>query len=209
MLRKFIFYIFFGILLSFNALAQSKKDYLVTIHTTLGDMQMVLFDETPLHKANFIAKAQLGKYSGTCFFLNKKDEYIVGGDSLSKDVDVNNDGTYFTSNTIKKEIVNKFSNKFAFVGAWQQVGYKNPDSNSDELQFYIITSKKGMPQLDGKYSVFGVIVSGFEVLDKINASKVDANNHPIDKIYMNVSLKQVKKARIRKILKKCVSLQNN
>lgn len=209
MLRKFVLYIFFGILLAFTTLAQSEKDYLVTIHTSLGDIQMVLFDETPLHKANFIAKAQLGKFNGSCFFLNKKDEYIVGGDSLSKDADPNNDGTYFTSNVIKKEIVTNINNKFTFVGAWQQVGYKNPEASSDELMFYIITSKKGMPQLDSKYSVFGVIVSGFDVLDKINASKVDTNNHPIDKIYMNVSLKQVKKVRIRKILKKCVSLQNN
>jgi cyclophilin family peptidyl-prolyl cis-trans isomerase len=208
-LRKFVIHIFLTIVFVQASFAQSKKDYLVTIHTTLGDLQMVLFDETPLHKANFIAKAQLGKYNGTSFFLNKKDEFIVGGDSLSRDADPSNDGTYFTRNTIKKEIVTKYSNKFAFVGAWQLVGYKNPGASSDELMFYIITSKKGMPQLDGKYTVFGVIVSGLEVLDKINASKVDANNHPIDKIFMNVSLKQVKKARIRKILKKCVSLQNN
>ncbi|RZK13537.1 MAG: hypothetical protein EOO56_26870, partial [Hymenobacter sp.] len=47
--------------------AKSKKDEVVTITTSLGDIRLLLFEDTPLHRANFLRKAKTGFYNGTTF----------------------------------------------------------------------------------------------------------------------------------------------
>src|SRR5687768_13524048 len=63
---------------------KSKKDYLVTLSTEFGTMQLVLFDETPKHKANFIKLAEDGFYNGTLFHRIIDGFMIQGGDPDSK-----------------------------------------------------------------------------------------------------------------------------
>jgi cyclophilin family peptidyl-prolyl cis-trans isomerase len=70
----------------------SSKDEVVTITTDQGVIRLILFDDTPLHKANFLKKAQSKFYDGTTFHRVIDNFMIQGGDSNSKDADPGNDG---------------------------------------------------------------------------------------------------------------------
>ena len=61
-----------------------KKDYLVTINTTFGDIKLILFDDTPLHKDNFIELAQAGRYDSTIFYRVIHEFMIQGGDVIER-----------------------------------------------------------------------------------------------------------------------------
>ena len=75
-----------------NLRKKSSKDEVVTITTAQGVIRLVLFDDTPLHKANFLQKAKSGFYNGTTFHRIIDDFMIQGGDANSKDDDPSNDG---------------------------------------------------------------------------------------------------------------------
>ncbi|MEY3405221.1 MAG: hypothetical protein RL161_651, partial [Bacteroidota bacterium] len=73
------------LLLIFSACGQSSdKDYLITVKTDYGDMVAILYDETPLHKENFIKLAKDGTYSGSLFHRVIPGFMIQGGDPTSK-----------------------------------------------------------------------------------------------------------------------------
>jgi len=71
---------------------KSNKDEVVTITTAQGVIRLILFDDTPLHKANFLEKAKSGFYNGTSFHRVIENFMIQGGDINSKDSDPTNDG---------------------------------------------------------------------------------------------------------------------
>ncbi|MDB5263311.1 MAG: peptidyl-prolyl cis-trans isomerase, partial [Adhaeribacter sp.] len=98
MLKYFLKLSFFLSLVAwgFTSYAQkkpSKKDMLVTISTSFGDMNVVLFDETPRHKENFLKLARQGFYDNTTFHRIIDGFMIQGGDANTKDQDPNNDGS--------------------------------------------------------------------------------------------------------------------
>jgi hypothetical protein len=63
----------------------SKRDEVVTISTSLGDILLILFNDTPLHRANFLKKAKSGFYNGTTFHRVIPNFMVQGGDPNSKD----------------------------------------------------------------------------------------------------------------------------
>ena len=117
-----------------------KKDYLVTIHTSLGDIQILLYDDTPLHKANFIDLAEAGRYDGTIFHRIIEEFMIQGGDVNSKE-----GTTPSASAMIPAEI---HSHHFHVRGAVAAARTGNPERKSSECQFYIVQGRKWTePQL--------------------------------------------------------------
>ncbi|MBY0424477.1 MAG: peptidylprolyl isomerase, partial [Cytophagales bacterium] len=92
---RFVTIISVFLFISLSSQAQtkpSKKDYLVTIHTELGDIKLILYDETPKHKENFIKLANQKLFDSTTFHRIIKGFMIQGGDPNSKDKDPDNDG---------------------------------------------------------------------------------------------------------------------
>ena len=79
----------------------NSKDYVVVIHTPFGDMTAILYDETPLHKANFIKLAKEGQYDSTIFHRVMKGFMIQGGDVDAKNKTRSN-------KNVTAEFVNKF-----------------------------------------------------------------------------------------------------
>ena len=110
-----------------------KKDYLVTIHTSLGDVQLLLYDDTPLHKANFLELAEAGRYDSTIFHRVIREFMIQGGDVNSKE------GTSPSANAmIPAEI---HSHHFHRRGAVAAARTGNPERKSSECQFYIVQGR--------------------------------------------------------------------
>ncbi len=110
-----------------------KKDYLVTINTTFGDIKLILFDDTPLHKDNFIKLAQAGRYDGTIFHRVIQEFMIQGGDVNTKE------GTTPAPEAMIPEEIQ--SNNFHTRGAVAAARTNNPERKSSECQFYIVQGR--------------------------------------------------------------------
>ncbi len=117
---------------------ESTTDEIVIISTDFGDMYVVLYDETPLHKANFLKLAKEGFYDSTTFHRVMKDFMIQGGDPNSKDDIPFNDGQGGPGYTIDAEFNSKFIHKKGALAAARKPDQQNPDRSSSGSQFYIV-----------------------------------------------------------------------
>lgn len=176
-----------------------KKDYLITVKTSFGDMFIVLSDLTPLHKDNFIRLTRNGFYDSTTFHRVMDGFMIQGGDPNSKDNNPNNDGQGGPGYTIPAEFNPALRHKYGAVAAARMGDAVNPQKRSSGSQFYIVENAKGTPFLDRNYTVFGKVVKGHEVIDKIAEQKKNRRNRPYDDIYMDVDVKWLKKKKITKL----------
>ncbi len=111
----------------------AKKDYLVTIKTSYGEIKLVLFDETPLHKQNFIELAKAGRYDGTTFHRVINEFMIQGGDVNTKE------GTAPSAEAMIPEEIKPHN--IHLRGAVAAARTNNPQRKSSECQFYIVQGK--------------------------------------------------------------------
>jgi cyclophilin family peptidyl-prolyl cis-trans isomerase len=176
----------------------SKTDQLVTISTDFGNMHLVLFDETPQHKANFLKLAKEGFYNGTTFHRIIDGFMIQGGDVNSKDNDPNNDGSGNIGYTVPAEIRPEIKHVRGAVAAARMGDHVNRERASSATQFYLVENHNGTPMLDGAYTVYGQVIDGLDVIDKIAEQPKDGRDRPTKDIKMTVSVKETKKKKISK-----------
>jgi peptidyl-prolyl cis-trans isomerase B (cyclophilin B) len=134
----------------------------VIIETNKGKIVLeMLPGKAPKTVQNFVKLANKGFYNGTKWHMVVPGKIILGGDPLTKDKKLDNDGSGGPGYTIKAE----FSDVKNIRGAIGMVRGNGPDTAGS--QFYIILSP--MPVLDGKTTIFGQVVEGLDILDKIKA----------------------------------------
>lgn len=252
------------------------KDFIVIIHTDYGDMTAILYDETPLHKENFIELAQDGFYDGMRFHRVIKNFMIQTGDPNTKDSNHAQFGSGGPGYSIPPEFrSNLFHEKGALSAARLDDKY-NPNKESNGSQFYIVQGQSldtgrlkinepllfkglnqilehkkfkdlgdtlkalytrdvnkymetiyklaplvaketnlnlasglsaralevystigGAPHLDGQYTVFGKVIKGLDVIDKIAAVQTKSER-PVRDIIMTVTIKETTKKKIEK-----------
>lgn len=250
--------------------AISQKNQMAVIHTEFGDMKVILYNETPRHRDNFIKLVKEHYYDSLLFHRVIKDFMIQGGDPESRHAApstmLGNGGPAYT---IPAEFVfPKYFHKKGALAAARQGDQTNPDKASSGSQFYIVqgtvlsddelkqiegglTNQKrqdagnvvfkpyidslkyydtmrdsvrfmnlyqkaaaaankaameatpfklpeelisvyktigGTPFLDNNYTVFGEVVEGLDVIDKIAAAEGDGNNRPLKDIRMSIEL---------------------
>jgi cyclophilin family peptidyl-prolyl cis-trans isomerase len=197
---------FFAFVLLFNAQAQTTtepviptEDYLVTISTSYGDMVLLLYNQTPLHKKNFIELAQKHYYDGTTFHRVILDFMIQGGDPNSKDSITTNDGMGGPGYTVPAEFNLALKHDKGALAAARMGDDSNPQRASSGSQFYIVQNKNGTPFLNNAYTVFGQVISGFDVIDKIAQAQVDGASRPLKDITMKVTVVKMKTKKIIKL----------
>ncbi len=158
------------------AVVQGKYK-VVKLETDFGDMMIWLYNETPIHKANFLNLTNSGFYDSLIFHRVVYDFVIQGGDP---------EGTGFggPGYTIPAEIVDTMQHRYGAVGAARQSDYYNPDRESNGSQFYIVTDPDGEPDLNGKYTIFGYVFSDMEAAFDISQVAVDSLNKPLETVYM-------------------------
>ncbi|WP_223648322.1 peptidylprolyl isomerase [Hymenobacter psoromatis] len=185
--------------LAAKAPRKSKKDDVVTISTSLGDIKLILFSDTPLHRTNFLKKSESGYYDGTTFHRVIPGFMVQGGDPNSKDNDPINDGQGPAHEaTIPAELAGH-RHDYGAVAAARQADFVNPQRASNASQFYVVVNKQGAHSLDGQYTVFGQVISGQEVLDKIAALPRDARDRPLADLKMTMKVERVKKKKISEL----------
>ena len=175
-------------------------------------MTIVLYDETPQHRDNFVKLVNDGFYDGLLFHRVINHFMVQGGDPDSKDAKPNqilgNGGPGYT---IPAEFIPKYYHKKGALAAARLSDGQNPQKESSGSQFYIVHGRTfsradldniesrmnknftteqrqtyqtegGSPHLDGDYTVFGEIIDGFDVLDLIAGTRVGKNDRPLDNV---------------------------
>jgi len=151
------------------------------IETKLGSIELKFFlDVAPNHVNNFIELAKKGFYDGTIFHRVIPGFMIQGGDPNTKTPDKAKHGLGGPGYTVKAE----FNNKQHKRGILSMARAANPDSAGS--QFFICVADA--PSLDKQYTVFGEVVSGMEVADKIVSQPRDKRDNPNERIEMKVKI---------------------
>lgn len=182
--------------ISGNLQAQ-ETDKLVIIHTDYGDIKLLLFDETSKHKENFLRLAESGVYNHILFHRVIDDFMIQSGDFTTRNQPIDYDPTIIQA-TIPAEIIPGLVHKRGAIGAARRGKERNPDLRSSGSQFYIIQSCTGAHHLDEKYTVFGQVMSGMEVVDKIAKVPVDERDRPLESIRITVEVLEVSRESVEK-----------
>jgi len=160
--------------------ASKKNQDTLLIKTSMGDITVVLYNETKLHHDNFMKLVSTKFYDGILFHRVIQGFMIQTGDPNSKDNDPYNDGMGGPGYTIPAEINSIFKHK---RGALAAARTDNPEKASSGSQFYICHVPT--PSLDGEYTVFGETIKGFEVIDKIATTPTGMNDRPNTPIKIN------------------------
>lgn len=151
------------------------------IETKFGNIELKFFPEVaPDHVNNFIELAKKGFYDGTTFHRVIPGFMIQGGDPNSKNPDKSMHGMGGPGHTVKAE----FNEKPHKRGILSMARSSNPDSAGS--QFFICVADA--PFLDKQYTVFGEVVSGMEVADKIVSQPRDRKDNPDERIEMKIKV---------------------
>ena len=153
--------------------SETSKNPIATISTNFGDIVIELNPQVaPKTVDSFIKLANKKFYDGTLFHRIIPTFVIQGGDPNTKDQPPGTWGTGGPGYTIDAEISNLKHVKYAVSMA------RGSDINSAGSQFFIVTGDA--PFLDDKYTIFGKVIQGQNVVDKIASLKTDLNDRPID-----------------------------
>ncbi len=162
---------------------RKMADTRAIIETKFGDIELRFFPEVaPNHVNNFIELAKKGFYDGTTFHRVIPGFMIQGGDPNSKSHDKSMQGMGGPGYELKAE----FNDKPHKRGALSMARSANPDSAGS--QFFICVADSHF--LDKQYTVFGEVVSGIEVVDKIVSQPRDGNDNPDERIEMKVKIEE-------------------
>jgi peptidyl-prolyl cis-trans isomerase B (cyclophilin B) len=153
-----------------------------TIETKFGEITLKFFpDVAPNHVKSFIDLANDGFYDGTTFHRIVAGFVIQGGDPNTKSDDRSKHGMGGPGFTLKAE----FSNLPHKRGSLSMARAAHPDSAGS--QFFICVADA--PFLDNEYTIFGEVVEGMDVVDKIVSQPKDQRDNPIDRVEMKVTIK--------------------
>lgn len=152
------------------------------IETDYGKIVIELFaDKAPQHAQNFKKLVKAGYYTGTTFHRVIPGFVIQGGDILSRDANPNNDGTGGPGYTVPAEIGQKHLR--GYLSAARLPDQVNPKKASSGSQFFICV--QDLPSLDrGGYTVYGKVIQGMSVVDKIVNVKRDQRDRPLKDVIM-------------------------
>jgi cyclophilin family peptidyl-prolyl cis-trans isomerase len=178
----------------------------VLIETTFGNIRLKLFEDTPLHRANFVKLIKEGFYDDDANFYRIVFEFMIQGGDLKQNL------TY----RIPAEFHAKYFHRKGAL-SMARVSENNPEMQSSASDFFIIhggryteedveidaknlgltltpeqkqayITEGGYMELDQKYTVFGEVTEGLEVVDKIASEKVFEVDKPLKEIPFKISL---------------------
>jgi len=195
-----------------------KKEQKVLIQTDYGNITLKLYNDTPGHRDNFIKLVKEGVYDGTLFHRVIPEFMVQGGDPSSKDAKAGQSlGSGDLGYTQPAEFSTAHTHKRGALAAARRGDKSNPKKESSASQFFIVVGKKvrtkdldrqekkydfeyteeqiatykeigGTPFLDQSYTVFGEVLEGMEVMDKITKLKRNKSDRPDKDVKMTVKL---------------------
>jgi peptidyl-prolyl cis-trans isomerase B (cyclophilin B) len=219
------------ILISFitqSTWAAKPKNQYVEIRTELGACTVRLYNETPLHRDNFLKLVKAKFYNGLLFHRVIENFMIQGGDSESRNAV---EGMMLGNGDVGYKIPAEFNDSlFHKKGTLAAARDNNPEKASSGSQFYLVQGKVfsndeldrmeegrlegrkipeeqrkvyetigGVPHLDQNYTVFGEIVKGIDMIDAIAAVSTDKNDRPL--LDQKMDIRILKRREVRRLEK--------
>lgn len=173
---------------------------LVCISTGMGDIIVELYNDTPLHRDNFLKLANNGTLNGTTFHRVLPNFMIQGGDTGGEagliDAEImpqkhfHKRGALCAARADDNVNPERKSNGTQFYITWGKWPTARRAGSTDEpLPYYLEKQQAGVPYLDGEYTVFGEVFHGMNVVEKIQSVNTDATGKPtIDVLISNVKV---------------------
>src|SRR5699024_3429071 len=159
-----------------KAYGQQNPETHALISTEFGEIEIQLFEDTPLHRANFIRLAKLGYFDGTYFYRVIKGFVIQAGNSDTK-------RTARMRKAIGKFLIPKEFHKrhLHSYGAVSMAKFsrQNVSKASSPFEFFIVVDKQGAHHLDFEHTVFGKVIKGMAVAEKIARAKTGSDDWPV------------------------------
>ena len=147
------------------------------METTHGTMRIKLYKETPGHRDNFVKLVADRYYNGILFHRVISGFMIQAGETGPEPTQAQlNYGEKGVDYTIPAEIIPSLTHKRGTLAAART---DNPEKASSGSQFYIVHTNDGAKHLDGNYTIYGEVISGLEVIDKIAQEPVGAQSRPL------------------------------
>ena len=166
-----------------KTISELTEEPVLDIITNLGTMTVKLYSGTPKHRDNFVKLALSGYYNGILFHRVINGFMIQAGDPLSKDEAQKAAwGTGGPGYTVPAEFVPEYRHKKGALAAARRGDAANPYKESSGSQFYIVQDERTCAQLDGAYTVFGEVIEGLPVIDKIAAVQTDGRDRPVNPV---------------------------
>lgn len=151
--------------------------------TSHGTMRLKLYSMTPKHRDNFVKLVKEHYYDGLRFHRVIEGFMIQGGDPYSRDTSkANLWGQGGPDYTVPAEFVNQYWHKKGAIAAARKGDMANPTKASSGSQFYIVHDENACLHLDGQYSIFGEVIEGLEVIDKIATVETDYYDRPMEDV---------------------------
>ena len=157
----------------------------VRIKTRFGNIDVELFRDTPLHRANFLYMVNQDYYDGT-FFHRVADGFVIqGGNSDNPETN------------IKRHKIGDFLIPSEFEAGHRHVrgalaaakySEQNVSKASSPYEFYIVQDPGGSPHLNNDHTVFGRVISGMDVVDSINKVPTDESEWPLTNIHIEMEV---------------------
>jgi len=166
-------------------ISKLPEEPIFDIITSKGVIAVKLYSKTPRHKKNFIKLANEKFYQGTQFHRCINGFMIQGGDPFTADTAKKAQwGQGGPGYTIPAEFVNEYYHKRGALAAARIGDLANPTKASSGSQFYIVQDEMACLHLDGEYTIFGEVVNGLDVVDKIARVGTDEADRPLSPIYI-------------------------
>lgn len=193
---------------------EKHKETIILMKTSKGNMKIKLYNNVPLHRANFIMLAKNGFYENTVFYRVVKDFMVQGGDSDADDRATKKKqfGRYTIPPEFRKDNIHKKG-----VLSMSREYKDNPEKRSVSFDFFLVqgevysnfqldavemehnrkyteeqrkiyTTIGGTPHLDFEHTAIGEVIEGIEVIDSIAAVNVDNSNWPISDVKINIEI---------------------
>jgi cyclophilin family peptidyl-prolyl cis-trans isomerase len=157
----------------------------VRVETPLGSFDILLFDKTPYHRANFIFLTKQKYFDGTYFHRVVPDFIIQGGNSDNYDTGKKRRkiGKYLLPPDTRKGYKHHRG-----VVSMPSSEIENPHKLASPYEFFIVQKSPGAYHLDGSYTPFGKVIRGMDVVDAINALPTDKRDWPITNMRMQITI---------------------
>lgn len=168
-----------------------KNIEVAQIITPLGEILIMLDERTPRHRESFIELAEAGYWDSLTF--NRVIPNFVAQGGCPDTPEGFNDPEYL----LEPEFDPSLTHVYGAVGAGRD---NNPDKLSARCQFYIVENKEGLHRLDGDYTVFGRVIQGMDIVEKIVRVSRDENDQPNEAITLDVNIIEIPPRQLRKIL---------
>jgi cyclophilin family peptidyl-prolyl cis-trans isomerase len=169
----------------FTEFGKQNKEDKVVIKTKFGNITLRLYEDTPIHRANFIFLTKIEYFNTTEFYRVAKGFVIQGGNS--DEYEMIKKRMKYDNYLLKPEFRKNRKHKYGALAAAREWD-DNPEKLSSPFQFYIVTKKDGAYHLDGEHTVFGEVIAGFEAMHKMEQVKVDPGQWPIQNVNMTVEI---------------------